>query len=202
MYTANNYPWNNNLNNGWKWRLKLKPGDDIIKSLEAFAHDITNNCQAETIKDFTIGFAEFRMLGSVWADSVKYAISEEFGNVNTVAPYSDFTETEKIIAEKAQKGETLSTEELAKRKKLELLFCWGTISWESPTKPKAHGHILFGEAGKGNAFGDHLLSAEIAIVAEIIVDVLTTNKDQLGTKNWDMDKTFSIKGTRKHKGVN
>ena len=180
-----------------KWRIKLEPNEKIIESLqknfaERYPHEI--------------GFAEFKLIGSVWADSVQYAISEAFGNVKPIAPYGyddkerkipngDFTETERKIAEKVQKGETLTKEEIDQRKKLEVLFCWGTISWKERDKEvsnkfneaKAHAHITFAEnRKKGNAFGGHLIEATVSIVAEIIVDVTTTGKSTLGTENWDM----------------
>jgi hypothetical protein len=170
-------------------------------------------------------------LGSVWADSVQYAISEEFGKVNPIAPYGFtfidstksskelyllsnlqlktgneyFTEEQKEIAKKARalsdkKRDLINKKELTeeekyilkeelplsdqkKRKKLEVLFGYGTISWTKDNKAKAHAHISFAESGKGNAFGGHLLHAEVSIVAEVILDVLTTKNDILGSEN-------------------
>jgi predicted DNA-binding protein with PD1-like motif len=104
----------------------------------------------------------------------------------------DFKNSEQqAIADKVHKKETLTEEELKKRKKLEILFCWGTISWEQSNKSdkkydkaKAHAHITFAESNKkGNAFGGHLIEAKVSIVAEIIVDVMTTGKNKLGDKN-------------------
>ena len=190
VYSSNSFPWYDNLKSGWKWRLKLKPGDDIIKSLEQFALDITNHTDP-SISSLVLGFAEFRLIGSVWANSVKYAISEAFGDVRNVprefsnpSVYTSFGDGENS----------------RENKKLEILCCSGTISWENPNKPKAHGHIIFADSDaerKGNAFGGHLLEAKVSIVAEIIVDVLTTSKDILGDKNWDMSSySTRVKGKK------
>jgi len=355
--------------------MKLDPGDDILEALEKFMLDTSN-------KITTCGFVEFRLIGSVWADSIEYGISQDFGDIKSIVPYNDFTPKEREIANKARridltlailktqkdpsikggrkrsltfnlnqqcqdeqsrqaqpqsekekqrqgedsqgtryayeqsgsspipestdpgdmghreqagseqqqqkktetktetkeeakteikkdqapqvkeevktapkttpppvsgktagstptptttigkdkssrpsegsaKGETgkldapiadknkipylapfglpateakqgLTAHETANRKKLEVLFCWGTVSWEFTGKasdgtalfnqPKAHAHIMFSDS-KGVAFGGHLVRAKIAIVGEVILDVLTTKKAVLGDKN-------------------
>ena len=58
-------------------------------------------------------------------------------------------------------------------------------------KPKAHAHISFSDH-TGYAFGGHLVRAKIAIVGEVIVDVLTTDRARLGAKNWEV-QDFGLK---------
>lgn len=113
------------------------------------------------------GFAEFRMVGAV--SHVNYQISE----------IDKDKETKKPLINRPHEAE--------------LLFCYGTIAWDSKdvNSPKVHGHIVFADNDSwdsekkvwrnGNeeyvAFGGHLnKGTKVSITAEIIVEVLSSKK--------------------------
>jgi len=159
-----------------KWRIKLVEGDEIVKQLETFA---SNN---STI----VGFAEFRMIGAVKAKGLEFAISESFSS-SSGQKHSISKRIEEI--EKKDKKEWTAEEIELEKTSFEILFCWGTISWEKENrgKPKVHAHIMMAEnSGHGNSFGGHLVRGTISIVGEIIIDVMSTTKSIVGKENWDL----------------
>jgi len=119
-------------------------------------HDIIDQLEKLAIAyQLDIGFAEFRMIGAV--NEVNYQVSEI---------EKDSAEKKGIVNEKRE---------------AELLWCAGTIAWDSknPSVPKVHGHIIFADNSdpKHIAFGGHLnKGTKIWITAEIIIDVLSGEK--------------------------